>query len=439
MSKKYTRKDFVNAARAKGYVAKAAMGFSVPFNQAAAAPQVGSSTLGAPTGQGATTQGGVLGFLTPQNGYQAQLAPTTQYNYGAPMQTALNQNTAGYNAGMGNIGAEQGLAGQYQGLASGTGPSLAQNVLAQGTGANVANQAALMAGNRGASANAGLIGRQAGQQGAAIQNAATSQAANLGMQQQLGALGAQANLYGNIGQQAQGIQSGANTLYGTTVAGNNTQNANTIANYQQMQNINSQIAQQNTNAVGKTASGLESMASSAAGPIGSMIGGGGAPGGGGSGGGGGQAMASMMAKGGEIGGPTSHAGRFLARYDGGGQVAQVNTPTLQGPPADPPSSGGSSGGSSGASSMMSMAPLLLAALNKGGPAPVVGEQLAAKGKMVPGKPKVQGDNLKNDVVPAMLSPGEIVIPRSIAQHPDAPSRAAAFVQAIQAKHRANRK
>ncbi len=91
------------------------------------------------------------------------------------------------------------------------------------------------------------------------------------------------------------------------------------------------------------------------------------------------------------------------------------------------------------SSMMSMAPLLLAALNKGGPAPVVGEQLAAKGKMVPGKPKVTGDNLKNDVVPAMLSPGEIVIPRSIAQHPDAPSRAAAFVQAIQAKHRANRK
>jgi hypothetical protein len=37
------------------------------------------------------------------------------------------------------------------------------------------------------------------------------------------------------------------------------------------------------------------------------------------------------------------------------------------------------------------------------------------GGLVPGKAKVRGDSQKNDVVPAMLSPGEIVVPRSAAQ------------------------
>jgi len=39
----------------------------------------------------------------------------------------------------------------------------------------------------------------------------------------------------------------------------------------------------------------------------------------------------------------------------------------------------------------------------------------AEGGEVPGKAHVPGDSLKNDTVPAILSPGEIVIPRSIAQ------------------------
>lgn len=49
------------------------------------------------------------------------------------------------------------------------------------------------------------------------------------------------------------------------------------------------------------------------------------------------------------------------------------------------------------------------------------------GGHVPGKATVQGDSQKNDTVPAMLSPGEIVIPRSKAQNPDA---AKAFVEAV---------
>jgi hypothetical protein len=53
-----------------------------------------------------------------------------------------------------------------------------------------------------------------------------------------------------------------------------------------------------------------------------------------------------------------------------------------------------------------------------------------EGGPVPGAAPVAGDSPKNDIVPAELSPGEIVIPRSVAQAEDAPERAAAFVRAI---------
>jgi len=51
--------------------------------------------------------------------------------------------------------------------------------------------------------------------------------------------------------------------------------------------------------------------------------------------------------------------------------------------------------------------------------------LAAVGGKVPGKAKVPGDSPKNDTVNAKLSPGEIVVPRSIAHDPKA---AAKFVE-----------
>lgn len=55
--------------------------------------------------------------------------------------------------------------------------------------------------------------------------------------------------------------------------------------------------------------------------------------------------------------------------------------------------------------------------------------LMSKGGSVPGKAKVGGDARANDTVPTMLSPGEIVIPRS---HASSPEDAAAFVRALQA-------
>lgn len=57
----------------------------------------------------------------------------------------------------------------------------------------------------------------------------------------------------------------------------------------------------------------------------------------------------------------------------------------------------------------------------------------AAGGPIPGSAPVAGDSPSNDTVPAMLSPGEIVIPRSVAQSEDAPERAAEFVKAIKNK------
>jgi hypothetical protein len=51
----------------------------------------------------------------------------------------------------------------------------------------------------------------------------------------------------------------------------------------------------------------------------------------------------------------------------------------------------------------------------------------AKGGEIPGKAAVPGDSPKNDTVPTMLSPGEIVIPRSVANDPE---KAKEFIEHI---------
>lgn len=45
------------------------------------------------------------------------------------------------------------------------------------------------------------------------------------------------------------------------------------------------------------------------------------------------------------------------------------------------------------------------------------------------------DDERRDTVPAMLSPGEVVVPRSVAQAPDAPGRTARYVAALRAQRR----
>lgn len=64
--------------------------------------------------------------------------------------------------------------------------------------------------------------------------------------------------------------------------------------------------------------------------------------------------------------------------------------------------------------------------------------LMYRGGQVPGRAPVQGNSPTNDRVDAKLSPGEIVLPRSVTEGADAPDRAAAFVRAIQRKYAAEK-
>lgn len=74
----------------------------------------------------------------------------------------------------------------------------------------------------------------------------------------------------------------------------------------------------------------------------------------------------------------------------------------------------------------------------GGPVSALGMHYsgmnAYQGAVVPGQAEVQGDSLKNDTVPAMLSPKEIVLPRSVTLAEDAPKRAAEFVAKVLAQN-----
>jgi len=55
------------------------------------------------------------------------------------------------------------------------------------------------------------------------------------------------------------------------------------------------------------------------------------------------------------------------------------------------------------------------------------------GGSVPGQASVKGNSYDNDTVPAILSPGEVVIPRDVMQSKDPAQEAAKFVAAILAK------
>lgn len=144
------------------------------------------------------------------------------------------QGLANQLAGSNGVGNLSNAIGQLQGVANGTGPNPAQAQLAQDTGANVANQAALMAGQRGAGSNVGLLARQAAQQGANTQQQAVGQAATLQAQQSLGALGQIGGLANNQ-IAAQQAQQGALAGQANTMASNQIGQTNAITGANQAQ------------------------------------------------------------------------------------------------------------------------------------------------------------------------------------------------------------
>lgn len=160
-----------------------------------------------------TGGGGAGDAYKPSSTNILQPANTDQANqlYGQTQQGLTNQqNFLNALQAQNGVQNQSNVFNQQQGVANGTGPNPAQNMLNQSTGANVANQAALMAGQRGSGANAGLIARQAAQQGANTQQQSAGQAATMQSQQQLGALNQLGSLATNQVQQNQNAVAGYN-------------------------------------------------------------------------------------------------------------------------------------------------------------------------------------------------------------------------------------
>lgn len=367
---------------------------------------------------------GIASDFTAQNQYQASLAPTDHTDYGGNIAGSYQNANAGYGNAQALQAQQQQLANQLLSQSQGQGPNPVQAALAQNTGNNVQAQAALMASQRGAGANAGLVARQAAMQGGAQQQQATGQAATLGAQQQLAAQqqlqAQQQNMAGNnIAEQ--GVNA---NLYGVSAGAQNAQNNTAVENYGQMNGINSQIAQNNSNAVNKTNGSLLNGI-----------------------GGGAQMLAGKFAQGGKVPLPEhlQHVGSIyhpnmyarggnvpdlnnsvaVAASYGGKEKAQDDTGGTTPPVASPASMGG--GPSLGASTDLGpgLAPSSLSFMQ--------GAAALKSGGQVGGKASVKGNSYKNDNVPALLSPGEVVLPRSVTQSDNAPDKAAEFVRHLQSK------
>jgi len=361
--------------------------------------------------------------------YEAQGVPIQMPVSTAQAQSGLAQQQAFLTAlaGQNGIQNQSNVYNQLAGVASGTGANPAKAMLQQATNENIANQAAMQASQRGASANPALIARLAAQQGAGIQQNAAGQAATMQANQQLGALGQMGGIAGQeVQNQAGNIQAYNSNLLGSIAAQNQ-------ANVNMQSNIN------NANAgIANTVAGKQmDFGSGAVQGLGAGL---------------------MMADGGEI-----------SKYPDGGIVAApvVSDPSLAQPQSsfakflsnwgNPDSESASSKKSDnpeqqgGYSFGKGAATALSALFANGGKVPAMvspGErylrpqaaQEVAKGQAnpkavsekIPGKAKVKGDSYANDTVKKTLDAGGVVVPRSKAES-DAKTIAKFVVQAL-AKH-----
>jgi hypothetical protein len=291
---------------------------------------------------------------------------------------------------------QKALAGQLQDASMGQGPNPAMAQLQQTTGQNVANQAALMAGQRGANANVGLMARQVGQQGGAIQQQAAGQGALMSAQQQLAAraqLQQQQAMMGGLATQQVGQQGSAIQGYNQAAQGS-------------QQNLLNAVNALNNASVSNVASQNSANA--------------------------GVAGVNAKTQGGIVGG-TLKGLSSMAGFSEGGMVDGNEMPTMPEMPdfvdEEPAKPATTDGPMSAIGRFFSNMPMQ-SSVEEVAANPIVA---AAGGGHVPGKAIVAGDSVKNDNVPALLSPGEVVIPRSVMHSKDPVAGAAKFVAAVMAK------
>jgi hypothetical protein len=388
--------------------------------------------------------GNVAGALTPQNDYSVDTSGFIN---------ALNQAQQNSQA---NIGNQNALAQALLAQSNGSGPNPVQSQLMQNANSLSQQQAGAIAGQKGI--NPALAARQIGMQGAQAQQTAAGQAATLGAQQQIAAQGQLANVYGTIGNEAQGANQ---TATSALTAGNNT---------------NAAAAAQNATANQGTVSGLFGGAASALQSIHFSRGG--------------MVPVQRLAYGGpplgayDLQGSSAYMPLDPANnpFAAGAQAPQLGSSAVG---MQPLVADNALGGTDASNAIGQQSQDFQAALNpkpqaqvpvnfgNGGASQSIANQIAAMANMpvwaagntgnnsglhsagslagtsalgggggaaalaafqgahVPGRPEVAGDSLKNDKVPAMLSPGEIVLPRSVAQDADAPDLAKEFVEHLE--------
>lgn len=359
---------------------------------------------------------GIAGGLTVQN----------RYNAGAPTSTEA-------------IGAQQAQLANILGTeAAGGGPNPAQMQYLQNAQNIAQQQAANYAQNR--SLNPGLAARMAGQTAAATTQSAANQAAVQQAQQQLAA---QQQMAALTGIEQQGLSSA--------------------------QGINAQIAQNNANAVNAQQQGILGSIASGAGSALNTFG-------------------IKLADGGEVEMPA----QYMA--DGGkpiiaGSIVTPDAPMFSNAESvkdtykdraeknksslgsgfnlfsspfmsEMPTGAADLGpGAAGATSDLGMMAAMVAKggqMHKAGHQSMLGQFYSkayggaandnlmrlggpVKAEMPSQKAVVKNDSYANDKIPAMLSEGEIVIPRHIAMHPNAPKKSAEFVAAVLAKKKVGKK
>jgi hypothetical protein len=443
------------------------------------------SAIYAPGLQQVASSAGVQGAQTGAIGAQGALQTQAEIAGGQSQNGVVNQQAAAQGL--------QGNAAQLQGIANGTGPNPAQAMLNQQTGANVSNQAALMAGQRGASANPALLARQAAQQGAATQQQAVGQGATLQSQQQLGAIGQLSGVNqalagvgsGQVGQgvqattaaaqgaqNEQAIQTGALNTQNQTLEGsqNNINTVNGVLN-----NTGLQGSQAVTGGLSGAAAPVASWFTSGArgGQIKAYEGGGDIPPDGNM-----VMQTSQLPQGSTYtgaptpqapptapGGPQSSFGKFLNNWASKVSDSSANPSSGSGsgqsnPGAQALQQGVSSLSSSLFSSLLPVATAAAAAGARGGkvkglvsegevvippkdannPAAAAGDVAQAKkdgGTIKANKPSEKavksGNSYANDKIEKDLPVGGIVIPRSVMQSKDPIRGAAEFVKAVMKK------
>lgn len=365
------------------------------------------------------TIGGALGLNNNFQASSANVTPGTnaaqlgQAYTGAQNALANQQNLANTLAPQAQIAVAQqnALANQYAAMARGEGPNVAQNQLAQATGANVANQAALMAGQRGAGQNVGLLARQNAQTGAGIQQQAAGQAATLGAQQQIAAQNNLANLsqtqLNQTGQSASGLSSAAQGEQGILQNANTGFNNSIVGMQSNINNVNSQTAAANQNMAGNIFGGAMQGLSS---------------------------ISSLFAEGGEVDQAPTDLGTFKPAEVGGDSGPNIpGTSTLPADQTDFASAmgGGKKGGGGGGGGLGAIAALFAKGgnvhpgphkshvanyLGYGG-IPVMDNGGKVQAKSKEEKATKAGNNYSNDKIPAMLSEGEVVIDRNTLNDP----------------------